>query len=100
MTTEATVSDYKQLLCRYGTQWEQGFVTTFKPEDLHTLKSLLSQSPEPITQAGLHPTADQIELYAYHLPNSTLSNLMVSMLLYNCERSTTSKNLFICIHVA
>lgn len=61
---------------RYGTQWEHGFVTTFKPEDLSTLKSLLMQSPDPLTQAGLHPTADQIELYAYHLPNSTLSNLM------------------------
>ncbi|KAJ8959995.1 hypothetical protein NQ318_009431, partial [Aromia moschata] len=61
---------------RYGTEWEQGYVTTFKPEDLHTLKNLLSSDPEPITQAGLHPTADQIELYAYHLPNSTLSNLM------------------------
>ncbi|KAJ8928236.1 hypothetical protein NQ314_019186 [Rhamnusium bicolor] len=61
---------------RYGTQWEQGYVTTFKLEDLKTLTNLLSSEPEPITQAGLHPTADQIELYAYHLPNSTLSNLM------------------------
>lgn len=61
---------------RYGTQWENGFVTTFKQEDLHTLKGLLSKMPDPLTQAGLHPTADQIELYAYHLPNSTLSNLM------------------------
>lgn len=61
-----------------------GFVTTFKSEDLPTLKSLLSQFPESITQAGLHPTADQIELYAYHLPNSTLSNLMVSI--YNDNR--------------
>lgn len=61
---------------RYGTQFEKGFVTTFKEEDLPTLRNLLSQSPEPIEKAGLHPTADQIELYAYHLPNSTLSNLM------------------------
>jgi ATP-dependent RNA helicase SUPV3L1/SUV3 len=61
---------------RYGTQWEQGFVTTYKAEDLHTLRNLLSQTPDPLEQAGLHPTADQIELYAYHLPNSTLSNLM------------------------
>lgn len=63
---------------RYGTQWEHGYVTTFKPEELSTLKTLLNSEPENITQAGLHPTADQIELYAYHLPNSTLSNLMVS----------------------
>ncbi|KYN34951.1 hypothetical protein ALC56_10919 [Trachymyrmex septentrionalis] len=61
---------------RYGTAWETGYVTTFKREDLSTLKNLLSQTPETITQAGLHPTADQIELYAYHLPNSSLSNLM------------------------
>lgn len=61
---------------RFGTQWEHGFVTVFQPTDLFTLKNLLSQQPEPLTQAGLHPTADQIELYAYHLPNSTLSNLM------------------------
>lgn len=57
----------------------QGYVTTFKQEDLSTLKNLLSQTPEIITQAGLHPTADQIELYAYHLPNSPLSNLMVCL---------------------
>nr|CAG4640662.1 EOG090X01V1 [Eulimnadia texana] len=61
---------------RYGTQFEQGYVTTLKSEDLPTLKKLLSQQPEPILQAGLHPTADQIELYAYHLPNATLSNLI------------------------
>jgi len=61
---------------RYGTQFDKGYVTTFKHEDLPTLRNLLSQTPEPITKAGLHPTADQIELYAYHLPNSTLANLM------------------------
>ncbi|XP_071440725.1 ATP-dependent RNA helicase SUV3 homolog, mitochondrial [Hetaerina americana] len=61
---------------RYGTQFEKGCVTTFKPDDLPTLKNLLAQTPDAINKAGLHPTADQIELYAYHLPNSTLSNLM------------------------
>ncbi|XP_057341687.1 ATP-dependent RNA helicase SUV3 homolog, mitochondrial isoform X3 [Microplitis mediator] len=61
---------------RHGSHWETGFVTTFKPEDLPRLKNLLTQTPEPITKAGLHPTADQIELYAYHLPKSTLSSLM------------------------
>lgn len=63
---------------RFRTQWEHGFVTTYKAEDLSTLKKILAQTPEPLKQAGLHPTADQIELYAYHLPKSTLSNLMVS----------------------
>lgn len=62
---------------RFRTQWEHGYVTTFKPTDLPTLKYLLAQKPEPITQAGLHPTADQIELYAYHLPHASLNSLMV-----------------------
>nr|CAG4642332.1 EOG090X01V1 [Evadne anonyx] len=61
---------------RYGTQFANGFVTTMKPDDLPVLKQLLSEQPPIITQVGLHPTADQIELYAYHLPNSSLSNLM------------------------
>ncbi|XP_005185526.2 ATP-dependent RNA helicase SUV3 homolog, mitochondrial [Musca domestica] len=61
---------------RFRTQWEHGYVTTFKADDLPTLRKLLAQTPEPLKQAGLHPTADQIELYAYHLPNSSLSNLM------------------------
>ncbi|KAI5641916.1 hypothetical protein NE865_05915 [Phthorimaea operculella] len=61
---------------RYGSAWETGFVTTFKPEDLATLKELLSKPPEPVTQAGLHPTAEQMELYAYHLPHASLSSLM------------------------
>ncbi|XP_063706051.1 ATP-dependent RNA helicase SUV3 homolog, mitochondrial [Culicoides brevitarsis] len=61
---------------RYGTQWEHGYVTTYKHEDLPTLNKLLASPTEPITQAGLHPTADQIELYAFHLPNSSLSNLI------------------------
>jgi ATP-dependent RNA helicase SUPV3L1/SUV3 len=64
---------------RYGTQWENGYVTTFKKADLKVLQDLLRKPTEPITQAGLHPTADQIELYAYHLPNSTLSDLIVSL---------------------
>ncbi|XP_023952267.2 ATP-dependent RNA helicase SUV3 homolog, mitochondrial [Bicyclus anynana] len=61
---------------RYGSVWETGYVTTYKPEDLATLKMLLAQPPDPIAQAGLHPTAEQMELYAYHLPHATLSSLM------------------------
>lgn len=79
---------------RYGTQWEHGYVTTFKQTDLPTLQYLLAQTPEPITKAGLHPTADQIELYAYHLPSSTLSNLMVSEMLATIRRSTMFHAIF------
>lgn len=76
---------------RFGTKWEHGYVTTFKPTDIVTLKYLLSQSPEPITQAGLHPTADQIELYAFHLPNSSMSNLIVNELLFILNKEKTFK---------
>ncbi|KPI91178.1 PREDICTED: ATP-dependent RNA helicase SUV3 homolog, mitochondrial [Papilio xuthus] len=61
---------------RYGSAWETGYVTTYRPEDLATLKTLLSKPPDPVTQAGLHPTAEQMELYAYHLPHASLSSLM------------------------
>lgn len=47
---------------RFGTQFSTGYVTTFKPEDLSILKKLLAQQPELISQVGLHPTAEQIEL--------------------------------------
>ncbi|XP_045492141.1 ATP-dependent RNA helicase SUV3 homolog, mitochondrial [Colias croceus] len=61
---------------RYGSAWETGYVTTFKAEDLPTLKTLLSKPPDPVMQAGLHPTSEQMELYAYHLPHASLSSLM------------------------
>ena len=63
---------------RYNTHFAEGYVTTFKKDDLPTLTKLMGETPDPLVQAGLHPTADQIEMYAYHLPNATLSNLMVS----------------------
>ena len=40
------------------------------------MKTILSKTPEEILKAGLHPTYDQIEMYAYHLPNASLSNLI------------------------
>merc|ERR1712156_821092 len=45
-------------------------------EDMELMHSLLSQTPPEILQAGLHPTFDQIEMYAYHLPHAGLSNLI------------------------
>ncbi|XP_051159009.1 ATP-dependent RNA helicase SUV3 homolog, mitochondrial [Leptopilina boulardi] len=61
---------------RFGTQWNTGYVTTYRPQDLKMLKKLMSSVPEPIVKAGLHPTAEQIEMYAYHLPDAPLSNLV------------------------
>lgn len=67
---------------RFNTQFSEGFVTTFKHEDLKILKAIMAKSVEPIEKAGLHPTADQVELFAYHLPHASLSNLIVSICMY------------------
>jgi len=61
---------------RYNTLYENGEVTTFHAKDLKILKDIVNQPINPIMQGGLHPTADQIELFAYHLPKATLSNLI------------------------
>lgn len=61
---------------RYNTQYPEGFVTTFKSEDLPVLKEVLSNSPDDIEAAGLHPTLDQIEMFSFLLPTATLSNLL------------------------
>ena len=64
---------------RYGTAWETGYVTTFKHEDLKPLTQLLGQTPDEILQAGLHPTFDQLELYAYHLPKVAMNYVSVQV---------------------
>ena len=40
------------------------------------MKELLSQKPPEILHAGLHPTFEMMELYSYHLPQASLSNLI------------------------
>lgn len=61
---------------RYNTQYSEGYVTTFKSEDLSILKDVLSSKVEEIEAAGLHPTLDQIEMFSFLLPHATLSNLL------------------------
>ena len=78
---------------RFKTNYETGLVTTCRSEDLIILKDLFSQAVEPITAAGIHPTADQIELFAYHLPDATLSNL-IDIFISMCQIDST--NYFMC----
>ena len=40
------------------------------------MKDLLSKTPDEILHAGLHPTFDQLEMYAHHLPHASLANLV------------------------
>ncbi|XP_071760964.2 ATP-dependent RNA helicase SUPV3L1, mitochondrial [Centroberyx gerrardi] len=61
---------------RFSSKFKEGEVTTMHRDDLPVLKEILSHTVEPIETAGLHPTADQIEMFAYHLPDATLSNLI------------------------
>lgn len=61
---------------RFGTQYEEGEVTTFSEEDLPRLREIMSRGVPDVEQAGLHPTDEQIELFGFHLPNTTLSNLL------------------------
>ncbi|XP_010887228.2 ATP-dependent RNA helicase SUPV3L1, mitochondrial [Esox lucius] len=61
---------------RFSSIFKEGEVTTMHREDLPILKEILSRTVEVIETAGLHPTADQIEMFAYHLPDATLSNLI------------------------
>ncbi|XP_061820259.1 ATP-dependent RNA helicase SUPV3L1, mitochondrial [Nerophis lumbriciformis] len=61
---------------RFSSKFKEGEVTTMHRDDLPVLKDILSHTVEPIETAGLHPTAEQIEMFAYHLPDATLSNLI------------------------
>jgi ATP-dependent RNA helicase SUPV3L1/SUV3 len=61
---------------RFNTSYADGFVTTFYKQDLPILKEILKKPLEKTSRAGLHPTAEQIELFAYQLPNHSLSSLI------------------------
>ncbi|KAJ7403227.1 ATP-dependent RNA helicase SUPV3L1, mitochondrial [Pitangus sulphuratus] len=61
---------------RFGSSFTQGEVTTMHREDLAQLKEILSEAVPTVKAAGLHPTPEQIEMFAYHLPDATLSNLI------------------------
>ncbi|ELU08439.1 hypothetical protein CAPTEDRAFT_184427 [Capitella teleta] len=61
---------------RFGKTKKTGLVTTLFGEDLPKLKKLMATSIQKIEKVGLQPAVNQIELFAYHLPQSTLSNLI------------------------
>ncbi|OCT70072.1 ATP-dependent RNA helicase SUPV3L1, mitochondrial [Xenopus laevis] len=61
---------------RFSSMFKDGEVTTMFRDDLPLLKEIMRKPVAAIETAGLHPTADQIEMFAYHLPDATLSNLI------------------------
>ncbi|CAF1271882.1 unnamed protein product [Adineta ricciae] len=61
---------------RFASAFPDGEVTTFRRDDLPLLKDIVNRQVETIKRAGLHPTAEQIEMFAYHLPKHSLSSLI------------------------
>ncbi|OCT71815.1 hypothetical protein XELAEV_18034793mg [Xenopus laevis] len=61
---------------RFSSMFKDGEVTTMFRDDLSLLKEIMRKPVAAIETAGLHPTADQIEMFAYHLPDATLANLI------------------------
>ncbi|KAG8179424.1 hypothetical protein JTE90_026323 [Oedothorax gibbosus] len=74
---------------RFNTQFSEGYVTTFRSEDLPILKTIMAKTVEPLEKAGLHPTADQLELFSYHLRDASLSNL-IDIFVSLCMMDTSS----------
>ena len=69
---------------RYGTQFPDGEVTTLYKEDLKILHQIVSQPIEATDKAGISATAEQLELFSFHLPKNSLSSL-VDIFTYVCK---------------
>uniref|UniRef100_A0AC34GR88 RNA helicase n=1 Tax=Panagrolaimus sp. ES5 TaxID=591445 RepID=A0AC34GR88_9BILA len=61
---------------RYGTAYSQGKVMTLRNEDMGLLHTILSKPVDEIEKAGIAPTFEQIETFAYHLPHASFVNLL------------------------
>ncbi len=61
---------------RYNTPYPEGLVTTFLKSDLYILSEIVRQPLAPLSKAGLHPTAEHIELFSFHLPKHSLKDLL------------------------
>jgi hypothetical protein len=73
---------------RFASQYPEGEVTRLEPKDLAALKYLLQQPPETITEAGLFPTFDQLQLVATRRPRWSLRQILVSassLAYYPCD---------------
>lgn len=78
---------------RYKSGSDLGYATTLLNDDLPILKSILKDTVQPITSLGLFPNAEQLELFAYHLPKATLKEL-IDIFVSVCQVDTS--NYFMC----
>jgi ATP-dependent RNA helicase SUPV3L1/SUV3 len=77
---------------RYGTQWENGLVTTFQKEAVQTLRQYLKASPGDIESAGLSPRLEQLEKFSEILPGLPLGSLLERFE----QLATVSGDYFLC----
>jgi ATP-dependent RNA helicase SUPV3L1/SUV3 len=61
---------------RFGTQWENGLVTSLHSHSIPILKSYLNETPEELNSAGISPQIEQLEKFARVLPNLSFSRLL------------------------
>ncbi|CAF4035844.1 unnamed protein product, partial [Rotaria sp. Silwood1] len=60
----------------FTSAFPDGEVTTFRRDDLPLLKDIVNRQVESIKRVGRHPTAEQTDMFAYHLPKHSLSSLI------------------------
>ena len=77
---------------RFGSAYDFGHVTAFGHKNLKTLKEIAGGPVEAIKKAGIAPTAEQIQLFAYHLPEYSLKQLLE---IFN-RLAQTDENFFAC----
>jgi ATP-dependent RNA helicase SUPV3L1/SUV3 len=77
---------------RYGLDFDQGEVTTFYPQDLKKLHSLLSSPEDDIKQAGIFPTSEQIEHFSQLLPGASFLDVLTLFF----KMATISGTFFLC----
>lgn len=93
--TLISVSQGKQIAGRagrFGTQWENGLVTTFQKEAVPTLRQYLKASPGNIESAGLSPRLEHLENFSKILPNLPLGSLLERFE----QLATVSGDYFLC----
>lgn len=78
---------------RFKSGSDLGYATTLNKDDLPILKKTLKEVVSPINSLGLFPNAEQLELFAYHLPHATLKEL-IDIFISVCQVDTS--NYFMC----
>ncbi|KAI9106182.1 P-loop containing nucleoside triphosphate hydrolase protein [Phlyctochytrium arcticum] len=78
-TKKLTISETKQIAGRagrFGTQFEAGEVCTLDNQDMRYLHQAMRSAAPNVMSAGLHPSLEQLESFAKHLPKETFSSLL------------------------